>query len=78
MKIINKISERNKHTWIEVKEIHTIMLPQNKHTYFTLGFNDYDDDEYTVNFDPYEFINTVDTKTLNSLKTYIINKLKKI
>lgn len=68
--------KENNRTWIEVKEIITLSYPQNnKNSYFTLSFMDWDNKEYTTDFDPYEFLNWVDNKTLKEIKKYIVKEL---
>lgn len=67
--------KENNSSWIEVKEIHTLSNPQDKHPFFTIGFNDWDNKEYIVNFDPYDFLNWVDTKTLKEIKKHIVKEL---
>ncbi len=70
--------KENKRTWIEVKEIITLSYPQNQeNSYFTLSFIDWDNKEYITDFDPYEFLNWVDNKTLKELKKYIVKELNK-
>jgi len=67
--------KENKRTWVEVKEIHTLSYPQDKQPFFTIGFNDWDNKEYILNFDPYDFLNWVDNKTLKEIKKYIVKEL---
>ena len=72
-KIKNSSNPEATEYWGEVKEISHMSYPQktttsdgkkHKHPYFTLGVSDYDDNEYTLNFDPYEFLKWVDRETL--------------
>tara|TARA_X000001382_G_scaffold129459_1_gene121548 strand:- start:156 stop:389 length:234 start_codon:yes stop_codon:yes gene_type:complete len=65
----------NNSTWVEVKEISCLSYPQKSHDYFTISFYDWDNKEYITNFDPYEFLNWVDNKTLKELKKHIIKEL---
>ena len=67
--------KENKRTWVEVKETHTLSYPQDKQPFFTIGFNDWDDREYIINFDPYDFLNWVDSKTLKEIKKHIVKEL---
>lgn len=69
--------KENNQTWIEVKEIFFLSHQQEKSPFFTLRFYDWDDKEYAVNFDPYEFLNWVDDKTLKEIKKSIIKELNK-
>jgi hypothetical protein len=59
--------------WVEVKDINYISYPKtnvmtdgkkSRQPHFMLGVNDYDDNEYILNFDPVEFLNWVDRETL--------------
>ena len=68
-------NKENNTTWIEIKKISSLSYPQKSNDYFTLSFNDWDNKIYVVNFDPYEFLNWVDNKTLKELKKYIIKEL---
>ena len=69
--------KKNNSIWVEVKEIFELSHQQEKHPYFTLSFCDWDNKEYTVNFEPYEFLNWVDDKTLKEIKKSIIKELNK-
>lgn len=74
-----KDEEKNS-SWIEVKEIAYMTRPQRSvtkgkddyhHPYLTIGLYDWDDYEYSINFDPYDFIHWVDKETLQQLAEYI-------
>ena len=67
--------KENKTTWVEVKEIHTLSHYQKETPFFTLCFNDWDNNEYIINFEPYEFLNWVDNKTLKEIKKHIVKEL---
>jgi len=67
--------KENNSTWVEVKEINFLSNPQGKQPFFTIGFNDWDEKEYIINFDPYNFLNWVDNKTLKEIKKYIVKEL---
>jgi len=67
--------KENNSTWVEVKEINTLSNPQDKQPFFIIGFNDWDNNEYILNFDPYDFLNWVDNKTLKEIKKYIVKEL---
>jgi len=67
--------KENNSTWIEVKEITYLSHQQKENPFFILGLTDYDDKEYILNFDPYEFLNWVDNKTLKEIKKGIVKQL---
>ena len=67
--------KENNSTWVEVKEINSLSNQQNKQPFFMLSFSDWDNKEYIINFDPYDFINWVDNKTLKEIKKHIVKEL---
>ena len=67
--------KENNSTWVEVKEINSLSNPQNKQPFFMLSFSYWDNKEYIINFDPYDFINWVDNKTLKEIKKHIVKEL---
>jgi len=67
--------KENKTVWVEVKQLHSLSHYQEKNPFFTLCFNDWDDKEYIINFDPYDFLNWVDNKTLKEIKKRIMKQL---
>lgn len=67
--------KENNSTWIEVKQIHSLSHYQEKNPFFTLCFNDWDNNEYIINFEPYDFLNWVDNKTLKEIKNSIVKEL---
>ena len=67
--------KENNSTLVEVKEINSLSNPQNKQPFFMLSFSDWDNKEYIINFDPYDFINWVDNKTLKEIKKHIVKEL---
>jgi len=73
-------------TWIEVKDILHQCRPQrtktkdgkdHHHPFFTIGIEDYDGNEYSLNFLPYQFLDWVDKETLKDLVDYIKEDLDK-
>ena len=91
MLLINKLkNQKNKNYtsnqyWVEVDQITEMTCPQkfknsetekkDKPPFFTVGFNDYDNNEYIINFDPYNFLNWIDNDTLKRLTKYLKEEL---
>ena len=78
--------KENNTTWIEVKEIFHQCRPQrtktkygkdHHHPFFTMGIEDYDGNEYSLNFLPHHFIDWVDVETLKYLVDYLKEELDK-